>query len=71
MTRSSPVGMDDDLDLAGHDHVEVVVGVTFAVEVVTGRHQTAHAERRQHRQLRGSQFGERIGLSQALSLSLI
>ena len=66
-----PVGVDDDLDGARKDDVEIVAGVALPVQIFTGRHRPANAKRRQRRQLRVVQLPEGIiGLSRQGSLIL-
>ena len=66
-----PVGVDDDLDGARKDDVEIVAGVALPVQVFTGRHRPANAKRLQRRQLRVVQLPEGIiGLSRQGSLNL-
>src|SRR6202030_349358 len=37
------LGVDDDLDGAGKDDVEIVAGVAFLIQVFTGRYRSANA----------------------------
>ena len=55
-----PVGVDDYSDSARKDDEEIVTGVALPIEVFTGRHRPAHAERPQRRQLRVVQLPEGI-----------
>ncbi len=65
------VGVDDDLDGARKDDVEIVAGVALPVQVFTGRHRPVNAERPQRRQLCVVQLPEGlIGLSRHGSLIL-
>jgi len=64
-------GVDNDLDGAGKDDVELVAGVAFPIQIFTGRYRSANAERLQHRQLRVVQLQERICLSSQGSLILL
>src|SRR5207302_883124 len=57
-----PFGVDDDLDGARKDDVEIVVGVALPVQVFAGRHSPANAELLQSRQLRVVQLQEGICL---------
>jgi hypothetical protein len=55
-----PVGVDDNLDGAREDDVEIVADVALLGQVFTGRHRPTNAKRQQRRQLRVVQLPEGI-----------
>ena len=60
MRRSLPVRVDDDLDGAGKDDVEIVGGVALPIQVFTGRHRSANTELPQRRHFGVVQLPEGI-----------
>ncbi len=57
------VRVDDDLDGAGKNDVEIVGGVSLPIEVLTGRHSAANTELRQRRDFCVAQLREGICVS--------
>ena len=53
-------GLDEDLDRAGEDDVEIVAGVALAVQVLTGGHRSTNAEPPQRRQIGAAEWQEGI-----------
>ena len=57
------LGVDDDLDGAGKDDVEIIAGVALPVEVLTGRDRSPNAELPQRRQFGVAELLEGIWIS--------